>query len=374
MRKFTLTLALALGVSSATFAQKGDWAGSPYFSHSIIYGDTDFSHPTKSLSPGVGLQLQYGIADNLWLYGDLAYNSVNGGNDLYYYESNIYMGALGLQYDIIGAFTDDTKLQAYVDLSIGWTLSDAESYLTATDEIHASVPNTGGYTNTPIVGIGGNLSYPIHNQVDIFGGLRMFPMYENDWIDAVGSGEAYDYFAQINIGLRFRVQGHTPHANVSQKEHDDVIAAQKAAEKERDEAQAELELARARYETQIEDLYNVLSVMNNNIDSLNQKITVLKSNPNTPNEYTVQSRNGQPVTPGETTAQWRIVIGSYPTAEMARTFADRHEVEGGNYEVVYIADLDTYRVVYDSYPSQTAAKNELTRVRHTIANAWIIKF
>ncbi|KAB2814104.1 SPOR domain-containing protein [Phaeocystidibacter luteus] len=377
MRKqiFALIMLMGLGTSVA-WAQKGDWAVHSYISTNLMFGDTDFDHPTKGLSPGVGFALQYGLTDDLRLYTDASLASINGGGNEYYFEHQNLTGILGLQYDLLGAFTNEpSKFAVFIDGAIGWSYFQSIAYNTNTNEVIAKVPADGAYSASPMGSLGGSISYAIANQVDVVLGYKTFMMIDNDWGDAQSGGAAEsDYFGQISIGVRYSINGHEPMAKVPQGDYDDLVAAKKAAEQEAEEARQELETARRKYDTQIEDLYNILSVMNNNIDSLEQKITVLRSKPESNNEYVVESRGGQPVTPDATNTKWRIVIGSFPNAQMANEFAAQRVVEGGEYEVVFIADLNTYRVVYNSYGTLNAAKTDLERVKSVITNAWIIRF
>lgn len=379
MKRLLHLLIVPLAFSTIATAQNpGDWSAVPFVSNNFMFGDTDFNHPTKAMSPGAGFQLQYTAYPNLQVYGDLTFGSANGGNSSFYFETQFLQGSLGLQYDVFGAISNDWKLQGNIDLSLGWSYLQAVGFDAATNNLIAKVPYEGGYSSAPVLGLGGNLSYPLSNQVDIMVGYRMYKMYDHDWVDARKAGEHDDYIGQAFIGVRFALNGHTPMAEVTQEDYDDLVAAKRKAEQDRDEAQEELETSRRRYDAQIEDLYNVLSIMNNNIDSLNEKITVLRSNPNATNsagvsEYTVNNPDGSS-SADASNAMWRIVIGSFPTAEGAREFADRKPVQGGDYKVVFIEDLRTYRVVYNSYETLAAAKADLTTVRHVIGEAWIIKF
>lgn len=370
----TVVLAtLGLGSLSA-IAQKGDWALAPYASHSMMFGDTDFDHPTTFFSPGAGFQLQYNYTDHLRVVGDLAYLSANGGGSVYYFEHQSLQALIGIDWDVLGEFKDNSKLGIHVVASIGGSLFQTEAYDATTNLSIARVPNEGAYSMATLASLGANVSYPIHNQIDIFAGYRSTGYLWNDWADGRSSGESPDVLGQFSLGLRFALNGRVPMAKVSQSDYDELVAAKVEAERQKTEAEDELEVSRQRYETQIEDLYNVLSVMNNNIDSLNQKITVLRSTPGSSTEYTVQSKTGGASTPNAEGSMWRLVVGSFPNLEMANEFAAQQVVGGGDYEVVFIEDLKTYRVVYKSYASLNNAKADLQKVKEVIANAWIIRF
>lgn len=371
MRKFTLMVAVLMGLGgSQAWAQEGDWAVVSYFSHTLLYGDSDFDHPTKTLSPGVGMTIQYGITDYLRAYGDLTFGSANGGNEFFYYENQHLQGLTGLQLDAVKAFGGDSKLGIYGDIGFGWNFGQSESREVSTGRLRR-VPAQGAFTNAPVLAGGGGISYSISNQVDLYGGYRTAWLYDNDWADGFQSGDYSDWLGQISIGVRFAIDGHDKKVKIDQSEYNELVNARKQAESERDEAIADLESARNQYDAQIEDMYNVLSIMNNNIDSLKQKITVLKQSDRGESTFDVQNEDGT-VTPGANL--WRIVIGSFPNAESARAFAGRAVAGEGEYEVVFIEDLETYRVVYKSYSSLSLAREDLTEVREQVPDAWIIKF
>lgn len=372
MRKLILTVSVLLGLGgSQALAQQSDWAVMPYVSHSLMFGDLGPDHPTRAINPGVGAAIQYGLSDHIRLYGDLSYFSINGGNSTTYFEHNNLQGLMAFQWDLLGEIANDSKLSINLDAGIGWSYFDAERYDVSTRSLSASVPHDGAYSSAGLFMLGGSISYPLSNQSDIYLGYRTTQLYDNDWGDAVTSGEAIDWTGQIQLGLRFAINGHEKMTKLPESEYDDLVRARTQAENERDEAIAELSSAREQYDAQIEDLYNVLSLMNNNIDSLEQKITVLRTTERGSDTYVAENSDGTPVSEN---SRWRIVIGSFPSAGMAQEFAAQQSIEGGEYEVVYIEDLNTYRVVYKSYNSLTLAKRDLERVKLVIANAWIIRF
>lgn len=371
MRKSILVVSvlLGLGVSDA-WAQQGDWAVMPYYSQTYLFGDTDFNHPDKMLSPGVGTTLQYGINDYLRVFGDVTFGSANGGNSFLYYENQHLQGVAGLQLDGIRMLGFDSKLGVYGDAGFGWNWTQSTSWETATGRVR-KVPNEGAFSLAPVLAMGGGVSYSISNQVDIYGGYRTSWQYDNDWGDAYESGDHSDWLGQVSLGVRFSIFGHKRQMRVDQSDYDELVSARRRAESERDDAVAELNTARRQYDAQIEDLQAVLSNMNNNIDSLKQKFTILRQSDRGVSTYNVQNDDGT-VTPGANL--WRLVVGSYPTENAAIEFAIGEAVGPGDYEIIYIENLATYRVVYKSYSSLSVARQELDDVREIIPDAWIIRF
>ncbi len=375
MRKHFLIVLLFLGLGTIVQGQQNDWALMPYASNQLLFGDTDIDHPTKSFSPGVGFELQWGWTDKLRVYGDLSYGSANGGNTENFFEQQYLMGLTGIQWDVYGQFVPDSKLAITLDGIFGWSYFQVAGFDANTGQLVARVPAEGAWSSSPIVGAGAGISYPLNNQVDVYLGYRHFLMIENDWGDGVNDGDPSDHIGQISVGLRLALNGHEPMAKIPQDDYDALLTAKSQAERERDEAQDELETTRNRYDAQVEDMYNVLSLMNNNLDSLEEKITVLRKDPEgSSSDYVVQNRENDSQSTSSSDGQWRIVIGSFPTAQRAQDFAAQRVIDGGEYEVVFIEDLNTYRVVYNSYSSLATARNDLSRVKSVISSAWIIRF
>lgn len=378
MKKNVLVLGITFGLCVSASAQQNTWTAMPYASHQLIHGDLGYEHPTRTFSPGVGFQLQYGIFKNGLLYGDLNYGSVNGGNDSRYYEAQYLQSLLGFQYDVIRAMAPNSGFGLSADLSMGWNMFASNGYQGSDDALLARVPNEGAASHTPVLGLGVVMGITLSEKVELNLAYRNLYQAENDWVDAFENGEAMDHMGQISLGIRFSLNSKTRKMEIPEQEYNQLLSSVKKAEEERDEAQERLEQSRLEYDTKIDDLYNVLSVMRNSIDSLNAKITILDKMPGTDNQYTVRDQGGRPGTirtPGSSAgALWRIIIGSFPTAKAANDFAHARTIEGGNYEVVYISDLNTYRVVYDSYPTLSAARKEISRIRQYVSDAWIIKF
>jgi hypothetical protein len=70
--------------------------------------------------------------------------------------------------------------------------------------------------------------------------------------------------------------------------------------------------------------------------------------------------------------QWRVVVSSMPSEELARRFIERHGIETA--DVVYVDRLDTYRVVYASFNELSDAQTEFSLIRADHPDAWLVYF
>jgi|SRR5690606_36983673 len=69
--------------------------------------------------------------------------------------------------------------------------------------------------------------------------------------------------------------------------------------------------------------------------------------------------------------QWRLVVASVPSKEEAENIAVS---VGGNTSVKYVEYLDTYRVVYDSYPNLRDAQSGFDEISLQYPKAWLVYF
>lgn len=70
--------------------------------------------------------------------------------------------------------------------------------------------------------------------------------------------------------------------------------------------------------------------------------------------------------------QWRVVVSSMPSQELADRFISRHNLT--NARVVYVERLDTYRVVYESFTELSDAQVEFKLIRSDFPDAWLVYF
>lgn len=74
----------------------------------------------------------------------------------------------------------------------------------------------------------------------------------------------------------------------------------------------------------------------------------------------------------EGTRQWRVVVSSMPSQELADRFISRYNLS--NARVVYVERLDTYRVVYESFSELSDAQVEFKLIRSDFPDAWLVYF
>ncbi len=70
--------------------------------------------------------------------------------------------------------------------------------------------------------------------------------------------------------------------------------------------------------------------------------------------------------------QWRVVVSSMPTQSLADKFRDRNGVSQA--QVYYVDRLNTYRVVYGSFPELSDAQVEFGIIKSEFPDAWLVYF
>ena len=70
--------------------------------------------------------------------------------------------------------------------------------------------------------------------------------------------------------------------------------------------------------------------------------------------------------------QWRLVISSQPSRELAEGFVRRNAENRA--EIIYVDELDTYRVVHSSHSNLQLAQQEYQRIAGRYPDAWLVRF
>ncbi len=72
------------------------------------------------------------------------------------------------------------------------------------------------------------------------------------------------------------------------------------------------------------------------------------------------------------TKQWRVVVSSMPSQQLAQRFISRHAIEDA--DVLYVERLNTYRVVQASFPELSDAQVEFGLIKSDFPEAWLVYF
>jgi DUF2075 family protein len=322
---------------------------------------------------GVGMGLGYQLGPLMRLRGDVAAGLINGNNDVNYYETNIYEGQLGVDFNVVKVFNrnyDGFKFN--LQAGAGMMMYAARLYDRATGDkvVESPVRGVRAFSPNAILTYGANVSLPVTSKLDINLGYTNRWTEDVDWMDGQKSGDHTDTYGMMNVGLIFYLKSDKDRSKIEidKKELDRVIAQKdslgKAAERGQKSAErlAELEMESQEKQIKINQLQQRVDTLMAQMDA--ETDTIAPATPRTP-------ANAQAILADE---KYRVVVASLPTEAMAQRWIDRSGLDKSEMVIAYIADLNTYRVVYKSYDSYPAARKELLNIKPAVSDAWVVKF
>lgn len=319
--------------------------------------------PNTFVSGGLG----YVLADNFRLRGDLGMGILNGDNNVNFYETVLIETALFAEYNVLPFIVLSKDFEFYINAGTGLV-----SYQTKLFDINtrariteSPVPGSASYSINPMLSGGFNAVYSLTPNLAINLGYTQKIMLFNDYMDGFESGSAGDYFGSLNVGLiaTFKKVRDKSKVEIDKKKYKNLISTidslDEAAKRGNPEKIAKLEM-----ESQEKDLK--IRTLEMKVDSLETRVVSIDSeNPNKGSKPDAAAILA--------TAQYRIIVASMPTRERATRWINKSSLDQSEMVVLYVDDIDTYRVIYKSYSTYAAAKKDLPAVKSVVADAWIIK-
>jgi hypothetical protein len=370
MRFLTITLSLFCLLSFNANAQK---KLSGHINTGLLFPFNDFSDNSfRGVKPNsfVSIGLGYDLPKDFRLRGDLNAGLLNGDNNIAFYETSFYEAHLFAEYNVLKLIDSykKSKFQVNVNAGTGLIFYYSKLYDITTRARIAESPNPAesSYSANPMLTAGFNLGYAITPNLNIHLGYTQRAILFNDFMDAFDNGDANDYYGGLNVGMSFtfkKVKDKTK-VEVDKKRYNNMIATIDSLDKAASKASPE-KMARLEMESQEKDLK--ISALESTIDSMNTRVASVGTD-----------RPGQSNASADAEAilsnvQYRIIVGSMPTRELAQKWISRSNLDQSEMVVVYVEDIDTYRIIYKSYDSFAAAKKELPSVKSSVPDAWIIK-
>lgn len=330
--------------------------------HAHLFGDiTANEQQNNRLNAAAFADLQYDLNKYLSVRARLRTGMMDGQEFGLYYETTFIEPALYLDFNILPLFGKESKYRAVIGAGAGWGLLYSKLTNTLTDAVKSVPSNNKAFSNSPSLNITGMVSVPIVRKVDLRAGYDLGMQVGNDYYDGHKSGNSNDFTGFAWVGLSFSLRDELKKGEMKvQKSRYDELNNQVAEAKE----QAQMEKAKADMRVKEKDLQ--IAALRNELDSLRANAAKVAEAP-APEE-------GVRAEDALKEESWRIIIGSYPSRALAQQFIDRTSLDKSGMFIAHIESLNTYRVVYKSYPSQNAAQKDLPEARSVVADAWIVKF
>lgn len=334
------------------------------------FTDSDYEGNKPNLAIGVGMGYQ--LAPALTLRGDLMAGNMDGNHTTYYYETSMYEAKLGLDFNVVKLFKKDyEKVKLNVHVAPGMAFYSARMYDINTRQklVESPVPGEKALSPNFILAYGGSVGIALTPKLDLNIGYSNRFVDEVEWMDANKSGDYSDYYGMAQVGFTYYLKTDPSKVEVDKKAYADLnksVANLKEEAKENEEN---------------EDRIAVLEMENESkaqrIEELEAELDSAKTNYTTAMATTTVTAGKE--APADTeailgTPQYRIIIASLPNRAMAQRFIDRSNLDKSGMVIAYIENLNTYRVIYKSYPTFEAARKELLSIKGAIPDAWVVKF
>ncbi len=319
--------------------------------------------PNTFVAGGLG----YVLADKFRLRGDLSMGILNGDNNVNFYETSLIETALFAEYDILPYIVLSKKLEFYINGGTGLVAYQTKLFDIATRNriTESPVPGTSSYSINPILSGGFNAVYALTPNLAINVGYTQKLTLFNDYMDGFKNGSGNDYYGSLNVGMiaTFKKVRDKSKVEINKKKYNNLISTidslDGAAKRGNPEKMAKLEM-----ESQEKDLK--IRSLEMKIDSMETRVVAI----DTENPRTKSSPNAEAIL---ATPQYRIIVGSMPSRERATKWINKSSLDQSEMVVLYVDDIDTYRIIYKSYSTYAAAKKDLPSVKSVVADAWIIK-
>ncbi len=315
---------------------------------------------------GVTANLHYKFNQVFGLRGSVLAGFSHGGNsENHFYEARYGVGSLSAVFSLFDLFDVDKKSYLEFDLGLGAMLFSSVLYDRANnDRVLRRVPHEVGRLSA-VASLNAGLRYriPLNQSLHLNFALNTIVTPTESRLDAARpQDERLGWIIMPSAGLSYSFI--TP--SKSQK----IIDARDLAAMERAISDTEAKLAQAQ-----DEALSMRKENEYNQSSYREKVDALQSELDSLQKLAKQPRDVAPApTPSvdKGTAQWRLIVGSYPTAEGARKFISQTALPKANMEIRYSEEHKVHRVIYASYTSLSEARSARDELKALIPDAWII--
>lgn len=368
MRLLTLSLSIILASCFNINAQE---KLSGHINTGLLVPFNDFSDNSfQGVKPNgmVGIGLGYDLPEGFRLRGDLNLGTLNGDNDVNFYETTLYEGHLFAEYDLLPLIQPKSKFKVYVNAGTGLVLYYSKLFDVNTREriTESPIASKSSFSINPMLSAGFNLGYTLTENLTVNLGYTHRLVLFNDFMDSFESGSSNDSYGGLNVGMTFtfkKVKDRTK-VEIDKKKYNKMISSIDSLDNVAQNGSPE-KIAKLEMESQEKDLR--IRSLESAIDSLNTRVV------NVASEGGSSSQTPADAETILSQVQYRIIVGSMPSRERATKWISRSNLDKSEMVVLYVDDIETYRIIYKSFDSFAAAKKALPEARKSIADAWIIK-
>lgn len=339
--------------------------------HQTAYTANDYTGHRPNLSLGAGLG--YNLLPEVRLRGQLVYGMMNGNNDSRYFETNFIEPSLGLDINLLQLLSGYSGVKLNLYGGTGMSFYHARLYNSATGQKITESPVRRNKSMSPnaLMAYGGSVEVPLSHKLSI--NLRYVQRYlfETNYLDVTATSES-DHYGSLTAGLSFylssdRKPGTT---EVDDDRFKDLnIRAEQGDELKEQMAKADLKL---------EEKDRIIAMQRQQIESMEERFDSLAAQQMQVTAVSADQSSGSEVSTLNLDEieepAYRIVIASLPSREKAYKWIKAQGFSANDQLVVFVPEVNSYRIVHSSHPSFAAARKELGSLKQRYPDSWIIKF
>jgi len=367
LKKIGLLLGIVMSFTIQAQKPKGLPAEKLYINASLSYlipftDITGSDGPFNKFNHGLDFGVGYKFDEVLGLRGSWMIGRLDGYDGYRYSQSFITEPGVYLDYDLFEKFKPGNKWKGVATFGLSWLMSSAEIILEDPQRLGDISPRSKGYSNAPTATFGGMIYAPVSDRTFVTLGGSLKYLAFNDFLDAFENGSGSDWLGSIQVGVSIDL-GRTAKSGerlVKDSEYQTIKNSEAIAKKELEDQMIEFEK-----DLRAKDM--LARQLQNDIDSLKAEMNkrVLPA-ATAPKAEVSSSVSAEP--------RWRVVVGSFPNQALAQKYIDNLKVDKSEMQVLFVEDVNTYRVVYKSFDTQNAALKARSEIRTAIKDAWVVKF
>ncbi len=328
---------------------------------------------------------QYNFNEFFGVKGNI-FTGISTGSDgsLLYYEGYYGESDIRATFNFLALQGDDYsgKTRLVLDVGLGGMLFKSNLMQRTNNDVRPNLltripANRGSASLATIIVSGLRFSTAVYNDLDFNIGAQMMMALGNPWLDANREGDQHsDIVVMPFVGISYNLRHVAGKNQVVLNEEKYRSLNNKVAELNQslEEEKLTREMMSEDHNAMSIALQREMDVLLKEIDSLQLLLadgtqiseTVKKSSDQKGDDINV-------VIAEQGEAKWRVVVGSYPSRELANRFIARTNLSKKQMIVLYSEKLETYRVIYKSFDSLDQAIEARDAAKKEVPDTWIIR-
>ncbi|MCH8545658.1 MAG: SPOR domain-containing protein [Cryomorphaceae bacterium] len=292
----------------------------------------------------------------------------------YYGESDIRFtfNALALRGEGV---SDRTRLE--LDLGVGGMMFNSTMLQRTNDNVRprllTRIPaNRSSSSLATIIAGSVRFSTTIFNDLSVNFGGQIFMALGNQWLDAYAEENDHsDFVIMPFVGLSYAFKNVAASDQVIIDETKYQALNNNIAELKQkvEEEKLKRDVMTEDFDAMSKALQREMDALLNEVDSMQALVAGQRAS-----ERVVDAKTDFAIVKDDSDdAMWRVVVGSYPTKELANRFVARTQLSKKEMIILYSERTQTYRVIYKSFAALNEAIEAREAARKEVSDAWIIK-